>query len=1042
MQAGRDAKRARSGEGSGAPGAPPPMYGSSRFDVRPSSGLSFSASSGSAARCGAALDDHSDGVVMSREGSRSGARRPSFDLVTASELGRWRRPSCSPDDAQRSRGAGSLVASDASAHRRQSLRDGVSGLSAWRGKRAALSCSGSSCDLTSLPTTAYVPHRERRHTEVALGSALDGMREYNGCGTSARGSDDRACSLSGARDCGERGGARGATPREALWELESRCGPGPRIGVLGPTRLSCPESEPLLRGVAEALSGRLGAAVLTSGLPAQRAFAQACGGSLRLLNVAPPGRAPGEAEACRERYGRLGDVYLLVEGGASLAAEARAIVERGAAIVPLGRTGGASAGLYCEEPWPRPQQAAVEQWEMLSRRDLPVWRTAGVAAELVAALCDGPRLGARALGASERDLAAADTEVSGQSSASQSSAARVGRHASDDVGLVGGSSLGWTGYAGEDEDLRMRLQRAIFDNCRLKAAQDSLERTAEEERRRWENSVNALIDSEQSVAALQADSIGLRECCAELRSQMRQAQEFSDMASAASRSNVEREMLCEEQLRATRTRLDEIAQREQLHRRAHHEYRERAAYLEERSEQLREGSDKLELEVGTLRAALSAESESRWQDRHAHEKRAQLYENQLAECQSRIVQLGEAESHQRRQLAEELSEHRSRLAQEAERKRDSDEAWRRERDEADALRLELRHKEKVINELAGSQERMQGDRERLLDEIAALQTDHRTRLKQEERLRAEIGEAKAAYEHQGKAMQCVSERYQAELAAVVAWRASEEQCSSRVLELERLLRERDARVDDALAQAEDGGRASERVGREMESLQHELLVFRRDKGHLESAVEELERSKDVQAQSADGMKRVLHSKAQALEAARIDLGRLQHALEDAEDRGRRSEQELRAALHSRTEQLEQARCEMRQLRAAPPRAGVPTFGTAELGPCLLQPRAEAMQRDELWRAQVADAPPLVARASEPVQASEFAMGGHGLGGSPADGVAAGGRASGAAAATGAAPLVDISLPRAERGFAVASSPASARWRLSGKKVSVNLLDEM
>eukprot|EP00930_Biecheleria_cincta_P044418 TRINITY_DN30537_c0_g1_i2.p1 TRINITY_DN30537_c0_g1~~TRINITY_DN30537_c0_g1_i2.p1 ORF type:complete len:436 (+),score=89.49 TRINITY_DN30537_c0_g1_i2:289-1596(+) len=95
-------------------------------------------------------------------------------------------------------------------------------------------------------------------------------------------------------------------------------------------------------------------------------------------------------------FAALGDVYITVEGGPGVAEEARMAFSRGAAVVPLIRTGSASAGMF---DFPagaleKPAFASQEHWALLSE-DCSVASTAGAVVALVAGFLTSKRMRAR-----------------------------------------------------------------------------------------------------------------------------------------------------------------------------------------------------------------------------------------------------------------------------------------------------------------------------------------------------------------------------------------------------------------------------------------------------------------------------------------------------------------------------------------------------------------------------------------------------------------------------------------------------------------------
>lgn len=113
-------------------------------------------------------------------------------------------------------------------------------------------------------------------------------------------------------------------------------------------------------------------------------------------NLLPEGQASGfrfgkdihggiDLEERKAIFGQLGDVYITFEGGPGVAQEADAAWSRGATIVPLARTGGASCGMFGFPPAALERPAAVnaQTWELLSDKVTPVAMSAKAATNAV-----------------------------------------------------------------------------------------------------------------------------------------------------------------------------------------------------------------------------------------------------------------------------------------------------------------------------------------------------------------------------------------------------------------------------------------------------------------------------------------------------------------------------------------------------------------------------------------------------------------------------------------------------------------------------------
>eukprot|EP00927_Polykrikos_kofoidii_P016245 TRINITY_DN17321_c0_g1_i1.p1 TRINITY_DN17321_c0_g1~~TRINITY_DN17321_c0_g1_i1.p1 ORF type:complete len:1699 (-),score=318.54 TRINITY_DN17321_c0_g1_i1:1384-6480(-) len=187
----------------------------------------------------------------------------------------------------------------------------------------------------------------------------------------------------------------------AVARLREEIGGVSRICILGGTDFRGADTEELVVAVARALVSGLGgswAAFITSGLPGvQKVFAEHCGDGSQVFNLvshlATSGFRQGKdicvgdnIEQRREIIGLLGDVYITFEGGPGVAQEARAAFSRGAFVVPVVRTGGASAGAFDFPVGALQVPRFVERsrWEMLRDEHVPVADAAAVVAAIVA----------------------------------------------------------------------------------------------------------------------------------------------------------------------------------------------------------------------------------------------------------------------------------------------------------------------------------------------------------------------------------------------------------------------------------------------------------------------------------------------------------------------------------------------------------------------------------------------------------------------------------------------------------------------------------
>jgi hypothetical protein len=151
--------------------------------------------------------------------------------------------------------------------------------------------------------------------------------------------------------------------REAR-RLEALLPHGPRVGVLGSTDFWHADSERTCSEIGRLLAGISGLVLLTGGTEGigeaiGRSFFQArrdAGQEPRVYHVLPEGEeawdygetlfAGSDMTERREALGRLSRLFVMVEGGPRAGHEADVAVAQGAAIIPVGRSGGHAAALY------------------------------------------------------------------------------------------------------------------------------------------------------------------------------------------------------------------------------------------------------------------------------------------------------------------------------------------------------------------------------------------------------------------------------------------------------------------------------------------------------------------------------------------------------------------------------------------------------------------------------------------------------------------------------------------------------------------------
>lgn len=172
-----------------------------------------------------------------------------------------------------------------------------------------------------------------------------------------------------------------------------------RIGVLGSFTFNHPDTEPLMRLVAKQLDERLGNQVcfVTGGVPgAQEAFARGAGNGSRVFNLVPFGEKSCHGIGTDIPVGAsldhrievtkfVADLYICAEGGPNVALEARHAVSRGCMVLPLGRLGGASSGMFNFPPeaMKPPTFASDREWALLTNTEASLEQTAGAVVSII-----------------------------------------------------------------------------------------------------------------------------------------------------------------------------------------------------------------------------------------------------------------------------------------------------------------------------------------------------------------------------------------------------------------------------------------------------------------------------------------------------------------------------------------------------------------------------------------------------------------------------------------------------------------------------------
>jgi hypothetical protein len=163
--------------------------------------------------------------------------------------------------------------------------------------------------------------------------------------------------------------------------LDAMLPSGPRVGVLGSTAFWHTDSERTCSQIGRLLAATSGLVLLTGGVEGigeaiGRSFFQvrrASGQAAHVYHVLPEGEqswdygetlfAGSDMTERREILGRLSGLFVLVEGGPGAAHEVEVGSARGAAIIPVGRSGGYAATLYGQIL--RPPTIDVGTWAVL-----------------------------------------------------------------------------------------------------------------------------------------------------------------------------------------------------------------------------------------------------------------------------------------------------------------------------------------------------------------------------------------------------------------------------------------------------------------------------------------------------------------------------------------------------------------------------------------------------------------------------------------------------------------------------------------------------
>jgi len=160
-----------------------------------------------------------------------------------------------------------------------------------------------------------------------------------------------------------------------------------RLAVLGSSEFPSQGTKLLVETIAKKVGSDLGTQVMliTGGnTGVQELFAKNVGDRMPVVNLVVGGKqslfgvgqdvkAGDTAEEKSSVLAQLGDAYLTVEGGPETASEAKKAFSRGAPVLPLMATGGASAGMFSfpAAALERPEYATPGQWNFFKNGAVP-----------------------------------------------------------------------------------------------------------------------------------------------------------------------------------------------------------------------------------------------------------------------------------------------------------------------------------------------------------------------------------------------------------------------------------------------------------------------------------------------------------------------------------------------------------------------------------------------------------------------------------------------------------------------------------------------
>mmetsp|Transcript_24811 Transcript_24811/g.57640 ORF Transcript_24811/g.57640 Transcript_24811/m.57640 type:complete len:291 (+) Transcript_24811:62-934(+) len=248
--------------------------------------------------------------------------------------------------------------------------------------------------------------------ETAVGLAAAVLAIYRGDKANPNATSSTSAPAAEASSSGSSRAPEPTAPTRPLEEvcesLKQQLPSSPRVCILGGTHFQDPDSELIVKSLAKHFARNLASSVvvLTGGMSGvQETFARSMGVEMRrwgsarsrelqaespgspsqcqtnVLNLLPEGQSSSygvgrdleagtSVEERKRVFATLGHIYVTIEGGPGVAEEASMAFNRGAVVLPIASTGGASSGMF---DFPagalaQPSFATQEQWDTLMNK--------------------------------------------------------------------------------------------------------------------------------------------------------------------------------------------------------------------------------------------------------------------------------------------------------------------------------------------------------------------------------------------------------------------------------------------------------------------------------------------------------------------------------------------------------------------------------------------------------------------------------------------------------------------------------------------------